>query len=148
MPKIPKKIIRSRIGWREWVGFPELGIDRIKVKIDTGARTSAIHAFRVRKLEGESEPRVEFYIHPVQYKRRPELYCVAPLVDERIVRSSNGGQEARYVILTPMRLGKKIWPIELTLTDRDQMGFRVLVGRAAIRRRCMVDPGASYLLGR
>ncbi|NQV55601.1 MAG: ATP-dependent zinc protease [Rhodospirillales bacterium] len=139
---------KKRIGWREWIGFPELGVDRIKAKIDTGARTSVIHAFRVKKLDDEDEPRIEFYLHPVQRKRNPELRCIAPIVGERIVRSSNGEQETRYVIITPMCLGGEIWPVELTLSDRDQMGFRVLAGRAAIRGRCIVDPGSSYLLGR
>lgn len=143
-----KKTKKTRIGWREWVGFPELGIERIKVKVDTGARTSVIHAFRVHKISGGDEPRVEFYLHPVQRRRHPELRCVAPIVDERTIRSSNGERETRYVIVTPMRLGEDVWPIELTLSDRDQMGFRVLAGRAAIRGRCIVDPGSSYLLGR
>jgi hypothetical protein len=143
-----KRRNKERVGWREWIGFPELGIDRIKAKIDTGARTSAIHAFRVRKLVDADNPRIEFYLHPVQHRRKPELCCVASLIDERIVKSSNGKSETRYVIKTPMRLGMKVWPIELTLSNRDQMGFRMLVGRAAIRGKYIVDPGASYLLGR
>lgn len=143
-----QKKLKTCIGWREWVGFPELGIDRIKAKIDTGARTSVIHAFRVRKLDDADEPRVEFYLHPLQRKRKPEFRCVAPISDERTIRSSNGELETRYVIITPMRLGEDTWPIELTLSDREQMGFRLLAGRAAIRDRCIVDPGSSFLLGR
>lgn len=139
---------KKLIGWREWIGFPELGIDRIKAKIDTGARSSAIHAYRVRKLDDIDEPRVEFYLHPVQRQRSPELHCVARITDERSIKSSNGKLETRFVIITPMSLGEDIWPVELTLSDRDQMGFRVLTGRAAIRDRCIVDPGSSYLLGR
>jgi len=139
---------KTRIGWREWVGFPELGVDRIKAKIDTGARTSAIHAFRVCKLDDEDEPRVEFYLHPRQHRRTPELRCVARIVDERQVKSSNGEMETRYAIITPLQLGNHVWPIELTLSNRDSMGFRVLVGRTAIRGLCLVDPGTSYLLGR
>jgi len=142
-----RKTKKTQIGWREWIGFPELGIDRIKAKVDTGARTSVIHAFRVHKID-EDEPRVEFYLHPVQRRRNPELRCVAQIVDERTVASSNGERETRYVIITPMRLGEDVWPVELTLSDRDQMGFRVLAGRTAIRGRCIVDPGASFLLGR
>jgi len=141
----PKK---KRIGWREWIAFPELGIDRIKAKIDTGARTSSIHAFRVRKFIDQNGPQVEFFLHPVQHRRNPELRCIADVIDERTVKSSNGFRETRYVILTPMRLGNDEWPVELTLSDRDQMGFRVLAGRAAIRGRCTVDPGSSFLLGR
>jgi len=143
-----KKAKRTHVGWREWIGLPEFGINRIKVKIDTGARTSAIHAFRVRKIDDEDEPRVEFYLHPVQRRRKPEIHCLARIVDERIVKSSNGKSETRFVIITPMRLGENVWPIELTLSDRDQMGFRGLVGRTAIRGRCLVDPGSSFLLGR
>ncbi|MDA0230303.1 MAG: RimK/LysX family protein [Proteobacteria bacterium] len=140
-----KKSENSRIGWREWVSFPDFGIDRIKAKIDTGARTSAIHAFRVRKIFGGAGQQVEFYLHPIQHRRRPELRCVANLVGERAIRSSNGEAETRYVIRTPMRLGDDIWPIELTLSNRDQMGFRLLIGRSAIRKRYIVDPGSSYL---
>ncbi|MBC8270276.1 MAG: ATP-dependent zinc protease [Rhodospirillaceae bacterium] len=143
-----KKKQKALIGWREWVGFPELGIDRIKAKIDTGARTSVIHAFRVRKLDDADEPRVEFYLHPVQRRRKPEFRCTAPIVDERTIKSSNGESETRYVIITPIRLGEDIWPIELTLSNRDQMGFRVLAGRASIRGRCIVDPDSSFLLCR
>jgi hypothetical protein len=143
-----RKKEKALIGWREWIGFPELGIDRIKAKIDTGARSSVIHAFHVQKIDDADEPRVEFYLHPVQHRRQPELHCVTSIVDERVIRSSNGERETRYVIITPMRLGENIWPIELTLSNRDQMGFRLLVGRAAIRGRCVVDPGSSFLLGR
>lgn len=144
-----KKITeKKRIGWREWVAFPELGIDRIKVKIDTGARTSVIHAFRIKKIDNGDEPKVGFYLHPVQRRRNPELHCVAPIADERTITSSNGERETRYVIITPMRLGEDIWPVELTLSNRDQMGFRVLAGRSAIRGRYIVDPGISFVLGR
>ena len=143
-----KKIQKQRIGWREWIGLPELGIDRIKAKIDTGARTSAIHAFRIRKIDGDDESQIEFFVHPVQRRRNPELRCVAHVVDERTVTSSNGRSETRYVIITPIRLGDAVWPIELTLSNRDQLGFRVLAGRAAIRDKFIVDPGASYLFGR
>ncbi len=147
-PVKKRKPVKTCIGWREWIGFPELGIERIKAKIDTGARTSAIHAYRVRKIDDADEPRVEFFLHPVQRRREPEIQCVARIIDERTIKSSNGKQETRYVIITPMRLGEAVWPIELTLTDRDQMGFRVLAGRAAIRGHCVVDPALSFLLGR
>lgn len=143
-----KKPEKTLIGWREWIGFPELGIDRMKAKIDTGARTSAVHAYRARKIEAAGEPWVEFYLHPVQHQQDPAIRCIARIFDERTIKSSNGEQETRYVIITPMRLGDEVWPIELTLTNRDQMGFRVLAGRAAIRRHCLVDPAASFLLGR
>lgn len=144
----PQKREKTCIGWREWISFPELGIDRIKAKIDTGARTSVIHAYHIRKLDDVDEPRVEFSLHPVQRRRSPEIHCVAPIVDERTIKSSNGEPETRYVIMTPMHLGDDVWPIELTLSNRDQMGFRLLVGRAAIRDHYIVDPGRSYLIGR
>jgi len=143
-----RKQKKTQVGWREWIGFPELGVDRIKAKLDTGARTSVIHAFRIQKVDDEDEPRVEFYLHPVQRRRNPEYRCIAQIVDERTVKSSNGESETRYVIITPMRMGEHIWPVEVTLSDRDQMGFRMLVGRSAIRGRCIVDPGSSFLLGR
>jgi hypothetical protein len=139
---------KTFIGWREWIGFPELGVDRMKAKIDTGAKTSVIHAYRVRKLDDADEPRVAFYLHPTQRRRIPEIHCIARILDERTVTSSNGERETRFVIITPMRLGDALWPVELTLSNRDQMGFRALVGRSAIRGRCIVDPSRSYLLGR
>ena len=135
---------RAIIGWREWVGLPELGVDRIKVKIDTGARTSAIHAFGIKPLERDGQKFVSFSLHPVQHHRNPVVDCEARVVDERTITSSNGEQEHRYVIVTNVELGNAIWPIELTLTNRDEMGFRMLLGRAALRRRFIVDPGSSF----
>ncbi len=132
------------IGWREWAALPDLGIDRIKVKVDTGARTSALHAFRVKEHARGDGRLARFYVHPLQRRRRPEILCEAPIVDERYVMSSNGERERRLVVETRLRIGEHEWPIELTLTSRDQMGFRMLLGRQAIRRRLIVDPGSSY----
>ena len=134
------------IGWREWVALPELGIERIKVKVDTGARTSALHAFDVRPFTRKGERYVCFYVHPVQRRRHPELLCEALVKDERLVTSSNGERERRYVIETPLRIGDIMWPIEVTLTNRDEMGFRMLLGRQALRRRVLVDSGSSFHL--
>lgn len=141
-----KKIKRQKAvaGWREWVALPELGVDRIKAKIDTGARTSAIHAFEIRPFERNGEKHVCFSLHPVQHRRHPVVLCEAPVVDERVVTSSNGEREHRYVVETSVKLGDDVWPIEVTLTNRDEMGFRMLLGRRAVRRRFVIDPGGSF----
>ena len=135
---------KAVVGWREWVALPDLGVDRIKAKIDTGARTSAIHAFDVCPLERSGRKYVRFSLHPVQHHRKPEVFCEAPVVDERVVTSSNGEKQHRYVVETTLMLGGKSWPIEMTLTNRDEMGFRMLLGRRAVRRRFVVDPGSSF----
>jgi hypothetical protein len=139
---------RPVIGWREWVGLSELGIDQVKAKIDTGARTSAIHAFKVRPFTDRGTPHVSFLVHPTQRRRFPEIECTAPVHDQRKIRSSNGQQEERYVIKTTIQIGAHIWPIELTLADRDQLGFRMLLGREAMRKHFVIDPGRSFVAGR
>lgn len=135
------------VGWREWVGLPGLGIHRIKAKIDTGARSSAIHALQIETIRIEGEPGVRFKVQPLQRRSRPVIQIEARLHDERRVRNSGGGSELRPVILTEVELGDVRWPIELTLTNRELMGFRFLLGRQAIRRRYLVDTGRSYLHG-
>ena len=142
-PRYKEKII---VGWREKVALPDLGIDQIKAKIDTGARTSALHAFRIKTFRRGKRRIAKFYVHPVQHRREPELLCEARIVDERVVTSSNGKQEHRYVVETLLQVGGTAWPIEITLTNRDEMGFRMLLGRQALRRRAIVDPGSSYKL--
>jgi hypothetical protein len=136
---------RPAIGWREWVALPDLGVERIKVKVDTGARTSALHAFDVRVDETADPPRVRFKVHPIQRSTGETVTCEAPLVERRWVRSSNGKRERRPVIVTALGLLGERWPIEVTLTSRDMMGFRMLLGRQAIRRRVVVNPGRSFL---
>lgn len=133
------------LGWREWAALPELGLPRIKVKVDTGARTSALHTFGVVAFERHGAPWVRFRVHPLQRNDAMMLVCEAPVADRRRVRDSGGHEELRYVIVTPLCLGGAQWPIEVTLTDRDSMGFRMLLGRTAIRGRYLVDPAASYL---
>lgn len=144
---IAKKTTRTlrRIGWREWIALPELGVERIKVKVDTGARSSALHAFDVERFEVEGVPWVRFQVHPVQRDAHVTVAAQAPLLDERWVRSSSGRRTFRPVIRTRVRLGESTWPIELTLVRRDLMGFRMLLGRQALRNRFLVHPGRSYL---
>jgi hypothetical protein len=132
------------LGWREWVALPELGIDAIKAKIDTGARTSALHAYRITVFEDDGRRRVRFAVRPVQRRKQPEVECIADVIDERMVTSSSGHRERRLVIRTPLDVGGRTWPIEITLTDRDEMSFRMLLGRQALRRRVLIDPGRSF----
>jgi len=136
-----------RVGWREWVRLPELRVDAIKAKIDTGARTSALHAYRIEPFRREGELWVRFEIHPVQRSDAGRVICEARAVDERQVRNSGGQVEQRYVIETVLSLGNTSWSIELALTNRDPMGFRMLLGRTALKRRVMIEPGRSFLLG-
>ena len=136
------------LGWREWVGLPELGIRKIKAKVDTGARTSALHAFEVRSFSEGGQERVEFSIHPVQKDLYTVITCTADVIDKRVVTDSGGHSEERYVIRTMLSLGTESWPIEMTLTARDNMRFRMLLGRTAMKNRAIVDPGRSYLVGK
>jgi len=134
------------LGWREWVALPELGINRIKAKVDTGARTSCLHAFDVQVDEANGQRLVRFSMHPDQHSMDNVVECVAPLKDEREVRDSGGHCEMRYVIETDLKIGPHLHRAEFTLTSRDSMGFRMLIGRTAIKGRYLVDPGQSFLV--
>jgi hypothetical protein len=135
------------LGWREWVSLPELGVGRIKAKVDTGARTSALHGFAVEPFEANGVQRVRFRIHPIQHDTDTVLECTADVVDRRKVRDSGGHQEMRWVIRSDVVIGPHRWPAELTLTARDDMLFRMLLGRTAMVGRALVDPARSYLVG-
>ena len=142
MKRAKKKIV----GWREWVRLPGLKVKKIKAKLDTGARTSTLHAFKVTPFTKYGASYVRFYIHPLQRKSKPEIKCVAVVIDSRHITDTSGRREERPVIRTILKIGRSRYPIELTLTNRDQMGFRLLIGRQALRRRYLVDPGRSFVI--
>ncbi len=135
------------LGSEEWCSFPELGIPTIKARVDSGAKTSALHAVNISPFVKEGENWVKFDINPIQNNSKTIIHCEARLVDKRIVKSSSGFREQRYVISTSLVFGEENWAIEMTLTNRDSMGFRMLLGREAMSGRVLVDPEQKYLLG-
>lgn len=136
------------LGWREWVTLPELGIPKIKAKIDTGARTSALHAFALKPFTENGKDKIAFDIHPIQHNTSHVITCVADIIDQRLVTDSGGHEEQRYVIQTPIKVGDQTWPIEITLTARETMLFRMLLGRSALRKHFMINPARSFLTTR
>jgi hypothetical protein len=139
---------RPVIGWREWVTLPELGIEKIKAKIDTGARTSALHAFSLRPHVDNGVNKISFDIHPIQHNTQQIITCTADVVDKRAVTDSGGHEEERFVIITPICIAGQTWPIEITLTERENMLFRMLLGRSALRKRFIVNPARSFVTTR
>ena len=135
------------IGWREWLALPELQVPAIKAKIDTGARTSALHTFFVAPFTKENRQMVRFGVHPLQKRLDVEIICEAPIKDFREVSDSGGHREMRYVIETTILIGDLPRQIEMTLTNRDNMKFRMLLGRTAMEG-LQIIPEQSYLTGR
>lgn len=134
------------IGWQEWCSLPELNIKYIKAKIDTGARTSALHAYNIKEFSRNGIKVLRFDIYPLQGSQDTIIKAEARVLDKRYVMSSNGHKENRYVILTPLELNGFTWDIQLTLSNRDPLRFRMLLGREALSRHCIIDPSRSNCL--
>ena len=132
------------VGWEEWIALPDLGLPAIKAKVDTGARTSALHAHLIEPFGPVDAPLVRFAVHPIAGRTDVEITCSAPILDRREVTSSNGERETRYVIETNARIGPRTWPIEVTLTNRETMAYRMLLGRQAIQEDMFVEPASSF----
>lgn len=139
-----KKKVKAVIGWREWADLPSLKIKNIKGKIDSGARSSSLHAFDLKFYKKGNSEFVKFKVHPDQRSTAKTVECRSKVLERRTVKSSNGKSELRPVIVTDLEMMDQKWPIELTLTNRDEMGFRLLLGREAFRKRFLVDAGRSY----
>ncbi|MFK8042386.1 ATP-dependent zinc protease [Congregibacter sp.] len=137
---------KAIIGWREWCALPDLALPGILAKVDTGAKTSSLHAFDVRQSD-RGEGWIDFSVHPVQRRKAPVIQCTAQCVDYRSVTSSNGKSEKRPVIQTTLEIGFRRFVTEITLTNRDDMGFRMLLGRQSLNKRFLVDPSLSYCCG-
>lgn len=144
MDKRPDKRV---IGWREWLSLPDLGIPGIRAKIDTGARSSALHTHDYEVFQRDGQEFVRFHLHPLPKRRRVELACEAPLLGYRNVKNSGGYSQNRPFIRTRACIGNFVWEIDLSLTNRENMKFRMLLGRAALAEHFMVESSASYRLG-
>ena len=136
------------IGWREWISLPDFDVPGIVAKVDTGAATSSIHAFDVEPFTLDGKRFVRFSIHPLKGRDDVVIPCQAMLIDKRDVRNSGGEVQNRYVVKTTLEIAGQRWEIELTLTNRDEMKFRMLLGRSAMRGRLLVDPDLSYQTGK
>lgn len=147
--KIPTGLrkFKPAVGWREWCSFPELGIQLVKCKVDTGAKTSALHALEVVVHKKQGREVVSFKVCPLQRNTKKVVHCEAPLLEWRYVTDSGGRRTLRPVVVTWLALGDVIKEIELTLIARDEMGFRMLLGREALRGTWVVDPSKSFMYG-
>jgi hypothetical protein len=147
----PKKSVKKTLqlqtaGWREWVHLPDLGLTDIKAKLDTGANYATLHALDITPFDKDGTLWVRFIVHPTQYNKKHRIICEAEVVEKRVIKSSSGQPQERYVVRTTLTMGDKNWPIELTLTNRTGMRYRMLLGRLALKRRFLVCSGRSYLL--
>ena len=140
--------IKIILGWKEWVSLPDLNIPAVKAKVDTGAKTSALHAFYIETFDHQGDDFISFSLHPLPNKPHLIIHCKAPLLTIRKVTNSGGYSEKRYVIETRLVINHHEWTIELNLTDRESMSFRMLLGREAMTPRVIVDPEASFLAGK
>lgn len=131
------------IGWREWVGLPDLGIDPLKVKVDSGARTCALHATKIKYTESKDGQSFVSFVVPINKKL--SVKAKAPLLAQRMVKSSLGHATLRPVIVTRVRLAGEEWPVEVTLVNRDPMGFRMLLGRQCLKKRFLIHPSRSFI---
>jgi ribosomal protein S6--L-glutamate ligase len=138
---------KTIIGAEEWLSFPALGVHAVKARVDSGAKISSIHAFNVSEFRREGRLWVSFEVHPLQNNRTTIIRCELPVHDKRRIKSSSGESEQRYVVLAPMQLGDQQWDIELSLSNRDSMEFRMLLGREAMEGRLLVDPSLRYAMG-
>jgi hypothetical protein len=146
--EVPQPAGEAILGWREWVGLPALRLPLIKAKVDTGARTSTLHAFYVQAFRSGGDECVRFGVHPLRGRSDVEVHCEAQILDRRVVSDSGGHREQRYVIRTQMEIGGRTWPIDVTLTNREDMLFRMLLGRTAIAGHGIVDPMRCFVCGR
>jgi hypothetical protein len=144
---IPPQKRLLMIGWREWVTLPALQLNMIKAKVDTGARTCTLHAFELEEVIVEGVTKIRFCIHPKQHNDKEVVTCISDIADKRVVSDSGGHKEERYVIVQPVRLGNTLHKVEITLTNRDSMRFRMLLGRNFLRKGYGVNPAASFLMG-
>lgn len=139
---------KGLVGWREWIKFPDFGGIRIRAKVDTGARTSALHATNIEAFEEDGRKMIAFDLHPQPRKNRDAVRCVAPLVARRRIRNSGGQDTYRYIINANIELGDQTWPIEISLTQRDRLQLSMLLGRTGLGDRFLVDPERCHLFGK
>ncbi len=136
----------TNIGWREWLALPDLAVPMIKTKIDSGAKTSVLHTYNQEVFKQNRKERVRFWVHPIQRNTSKIIRCEADVWDHRLVSDSGGHKEHRFFIKTSVCLGTDIFSIELSLTNRDLMRFRMLLGREALKNRYLIDTSRSYLM--